>query len=162
MQIANVKVTNTYMLEARNDVEKARLFGCTCSTCYVDDPWSPSTSSTIAGPWCSTPHHLSFMLQWSVACSVELSLPSPVVFLAQVLPRLTRLHPSPPSAMWVPQQRRTHLAPSTPVASSSFEGQVERSLHPLPPLRHRPTKQKSPVDACWLGSPSGPLGLIDI
>ena len=55
MQMANVKVTNTYMLEARNDVEKARLFGYTCSTCCADDSWSPSTSSTIAGPWCSTP-----------------------------------------------------------------------------------------------------------
>ena len=50
-----IKVTNTYMLEARNDVEKARLFGCTCSTCCAGDSWSPSTSSTVAGPWCSTP-----------------------------------------------------------------------------------------------------------
>jgi hypothetical protein len=43
------------MLEARNDVEKARLFGCTCSTCCVDDSCSPSTSSTVVGHWCSTP-----------------------------------------------------------------------------------------------------------
>ena len=50
-----IKVTNTYMLEAWNDVEKARLFGRTCSMCCVDDPWSPSTSSIVAGPWCSTP-----------------------------------------------------------------------------------------------------------
>jgi len=100
--------------------------------------------------------HLSFALQWSVACTVELSLPSPVAFLAQVLPRSTRLHPSPPSAMWVPQARRTHLAPSTLVASSFFEGQVERRLHLLPPLRHRPARQKSPADACRPGFPSGP------
>ena len=100
--------------------------------------------------------HLSFTLQWSVACSVELLLPSPVMFLAQVLPRSTQLHPSPLSVMWVPQAWRTHLAPLTPVASSFFEGQVERCLHLIPPLRHCLAKQKPPVDACWLGSPPGP------
>ena len=79
---------------------------------------------------------LFFALQWSMACSIELSLPSLVAYLAQVLLRSTRLHPSPPSAMNVPQAWRSHLAPSTPVASSSFEGQVKRCLHPLPPLHH--------------------------
>ena len=43
------------MLEARNDVAKARLFGRACSTYCEGDSWSPSTSSTVAGPWCSTP-----------------------------------------------------------------------------------------------------------
>ena len=43
------------MLEAQNDVAKARLFGRACSMCCVGDSWSPSTSSTVAGPWCSTP-----------------------------------------------------------------------------------------------------------
>ena len=100
--------------------------------------------------------HLSFALQRSVACTVELSLPSPVAFLAQVLPRSTRLHPSPPSVIWVPQTWRTHLAPSTPVASSFFEGQVERCLHLLPPLCHHPARQKSPADACRPGSPLDP------
>ena len=50
------------------------------------------------------------------------------------------------SAMWIPPARRSHLAPSTPVASSSFEGQVKRCLHPL---CRRPTKSRSPDDACW-------------
>ena len=99
---------------------------------------------------------LSFVLQWSVACSVELSFPSLVAFLAQVLPRSTRLHPSTTLTMWVPWARMRHLAPSTPVVSSSFEGQVKRCLHPLPPLHHRPTRQKSPIDVC---SPVSPPGL---
>jgi len=43
------------MLEARNDVANVCLFGRTCSTCCAGDSWSPSTSSTVAGPWCSTP-----------------------------------------------------------------------------------------------------------
>ena len=47
------------MLEARNDVEKARLFGRTCSTCCADNPWSPSASNTVAGLWCSTPPPLA-------------------------------------------------------------------------------------------------------
>ena len=43
------------MLEARNDVAKACLFSHTCSMCCAGDSWSPSTSSTVVGPWCSTP-----------------------------------------------------------------------------------------------------------
>ena len=43
------------MLEAHNDVVKVRLFGRACSTCCAGDSWSPSTSSTIAGPWYPTP-----------------------------------------------------------------------------------------------------------
>jgi len=43
------------MLEARNDVAKARLFSRTCSMCCAGESWSPSTSSTVVGPWCSTP-----------------------------------------------------------------------------------------------------------
>jgi len=33
---------------------KACLFGRTCSTCCAGDSWSPSTSSTVTRPWCST------------------------------------------------------------------------------------------------------------
>ena len=43
------------MLEAQNDVAKACLFSHTCSMCCAGDSWSPSTSSTVVGPWCSTP-----------------------------------------------------------------------------------------------------------
>ena len=55
---AYIKVTNTYMLEAWNDVAKARLFGRACSMCCASDTWSPSTSSTGVGAWCSTPSPL--------------------------------------------------------------------------------------------------------
>ena len=58
--LAYIKVTNTYMLEAWNDVAKARLFGRACSTCCAGGTWSPFTSSTAAGPWSSTPPPLVF------------------------------------------------------------------------------------------------------
>ena len=57
------------MLEARNAVAKACLFGRACSTCSAGDTWSPSKTSSDAAAWCSTPPPL--VLGAAVVCDVS-------------------------------------------------------------------------------------------
>ena len=128
------------MLEARNDVAKARLFGRACSTCCVGDSWSPSTASTVAGPWCSTSPPL--VLRAAVVGDV----------LGRVVAPVAGHIPCPGAPEVNPAASFTAVGNVGPIGVEetpcsidsscfpSFEEQVKRCLHPLPPLRHRLTK----------------------